>query len=201
MASLAQAKILAFTNSFSDAPLYGQKFLASPLQRLGLQVSPIRWSKSSHSLKAKAACSHPCRPRCYQQRGQYGAHHGFSSPSLTPLESGRKRPSEVAAAKKTFSSFEDMLSSGQIVLVDFYATWCGPCQLMAQELQVLAARSPGRFKIVKIDTDKYPQIASKYGVQALPTVIIFSNGKPVDRLEGAVSADEMLRRLNTAVAS
>ncbi|KAH9325965.1 hypothetical protein KI387_006143, partial [Taxus chinensis] len=89
----------------------------------------------------------------------------------------------VQAAKVTFSSFDDMLEkSEQPVLVDFYATWCGPCQYMVPILEDVSRRMKDKIHVVKIDTEKYPSIASRYGVQALPTFILFKNGQPFDRL-------------------
>jgi thioredoxin len=98
--------------------------------------------------------------------------------------------------KQTFSSFDALLAqaSGPL-LVDFYATWCGPCQLMAKTLQEVKGRLGEKLSIVKIDTDKYPDLASRFGVQALPTLILFKNGQPGDRLEGALSAEALIQRL------
>ena len=74
------------------------------------------------------------------------------------------------ATKKQFNSFEEMLSSSDLpVLVDFYADWCGPCQLMARELEMVNAELQGKLQIIKIDTEKYPELASQYQVYALPT--------------------------------
>lgn len=89
------------------------------------------------------------------------------------------------AVKKQFTSFEEMVSQSPIpVLVDFYATWCGPCQMMAKVLEQVGPGLRDRLQIVKIDSDRYPQLASQYGVQALPTLILFKGGRVVDRLEG-----------------
>ena len=78
------------------------------------------------------------------------------------------------ALKKQFSSFEEMLSASTVpVLVDFYATWCGPCQMMSPILEQVGTQMRSRVQVVKIDTDKYPGIASKYGIQSLPTLVLF----------------------------
>ncbi|NES92966.1 thioredoxin, partial [Okeania sp. SIO2B9] len=83
------------------------------------------------------------------------------------------------AVKKQFDSFDELLASSKIpVLVDFYATWCGPCQIMAPILEQVNQKMKDRLRIVKIDTDKYPQLASKYGIQGLPTLVLFKNGQP-----------------------
>ncbi|MGF1569744.1 MAG: thioredoxin [Nodosilinea sp.] len=100
------------------------------------------------------------------------------------------------ATKQQFQSFEDVLSGSSVpVLVDFYATWCGPCQMMAGILPQVSAQLKGQLKIVKIDTDKYPQIASQHRIEALPTLVLFKAGQPIDRIEGVLPADQLVSRL------
>ncbi|HBB36101.1 MAG TPA: thioredoxin [Cyanobacteria bacterium UBA8803] len=100
------------------------------------------------------------------------------------------------AVKKQFASFQEVLSGSDLpVLVDFYATWCGPCQMMANILEQVSAQLKGRLQVVKIDTDKYPQLASQHKVYALPTLVLFKNGQPVERIEGVVAADQLVQRL------
>ncbi len=102
------------------------------------------------------------------------------------------------AVKKQFTSFDDVLSSSDVpVLVDFYATWCGPCQMMAPILEQVNAQLKGRLQVIKIDTDKYPQLASQYQIYALPTLVLFKNAQPVERIEGVLSADQMVQRLQS----
>ncbi|MBW4605203.1 MAG: thioredoxin [Calothrix sp. FI2-JRJ7] len=104
------------------------------------------------------------------------------------------------STKKQFSSFEEMLSSSDVpVLVDFYADWCGPCKLMSQILEQVNAQLQGRMRVAKIDTEKYTQLASQYGIQALPTLILFKQGKPVDKIEGVLQAQDLVRRLETMI--
>lgn len=104
------------------------------------------------------------------------------------------------AVKKQFNSFEDLLSGSDIpVLVDFYATWCGPCQMMAPILDKVNAQLKGRLQVVKIDSDKYPQLASQYQIHALPTLVLFKNGQPVDRIEGVLPAEQIIQRLQAVV--
>nr|KJB59445.1 hypothetical protein B456_009G254900 [Gossypium raimondii] len=96
--------------------------------------------------------------------------------------SSRYRPLQVEAKKQTFNSFDDLLAnSDKPVLVDFYATWCGPCQFMVPVLNEVSATLKDKIQVVKIDTEKYPSIADKYNIQGLPTFIIFKDGKPLDR--------------------
>lgn len=100
------------------------------------------------------------------------------------------------SVKKHFSSFQDLLASSDVpLLVDFYATWCGPCQMMAPVLEQVGAQMRNRLQVVKIDTDKYPGLASHYHVQALPTLVLFKNGQPVERIEGAMTAPQLVQRL------
>ena len=88
------------------------------------------------------------------------------------------------AIKQQFNSFEELLSGSVPVLVDFYANWCGPCQMMAPIVEQVNIQMQQRLRVVKIDTDKYPQLASQHQINALPTLVLFKQGKPVDRIEG-----------------
>lgn len=102
--------------------------------------------------------------------------------------------------KKQFSSFEDLLESSNVpVLVDFYATWCGPCQMMTPILEQVGANLRDRLQVVKIDTEKYPHIAAKYQVEALPTLVLFKDGQPAERIEGVLQAPQLIQHLNTLV--
>ena len=104
------------------------------------------------------------------------------------------------AIKKQFSSFEELLSTSSVpVLVDFYATWCGPCQMMSPILEQVGTQMRSRVQVVKVDTDKYPGIASKYGIQSLPTLVLFKKGQPVERIEGAMQASQLMQHLNLLV--
>ena len=104
----------------------------------------------------------------------------------------------VRATKQSYASFDDMIEKSPVpVLVDFYATWCGPCQLLSKQVfpQVAAAVGKDKVSLVKIDTEKYPNIASKFKVEALPTIILFKNGQVADRIEGLPDAMQLTERL------
>lgn len=104
------------------------------------------------------------------------------------------------ATKKQFNSFEEMLSGSDVpVLVDFYAEWCGPCQMMGPILDQVNAQLSNRLRIVKIDTEKYEHLASQYQIQALPTLVLFKQGQPVDRIEGVVQAPQLIQHLQAFV--
>ena len=100
------------------------------------------------------------------------------------------------AVKKRFSSFKELLEQADTpVLVDFYATWCGPCQMMAPILEQVGAHLKNRMQVVKIDSDRYPGLATKYQIQSLPTLVLFKNGQPVDRIEGVLQTNQLIGRL------
>lgn len=102
--------------------------------------------------------------------------------------------------KKQFSSFQELLTTSKVpVLVDFYATWCGPCQMMSPILEQVGTYLRGRLQIIKIDSDKYPGIASQYGIQALPTLVLFKKGEPVERIEGVVQASQLIQHLQILI--
>ncbi|MEL6399471.1 MAG: thioredoxin [Cyanobacteria bacterium P01_A01_bin.70] len=102
------------------------------------------------------------------------------------------------ATKQKFTSFADLLAQSELpVLVDFYATWCGPCQIMSPILEQLNTQLSGQIKVVKIDTDRYAQLASQYQIHALPTLVLFKNGQPVERIEGVQTADQLAQRLRS----
>jgi thioredoxin len=100
------------------------------------------------------------------------------------------------AVKQQFTSFEDAIANSDMpILVDFYATWCGPCQMMSKILEQVNIDLNGQLRVMKIDTDKYPEIASAHHIQALPTLVLFKGGKPVDRIEGVLQAPQLIDRI------
>ncbi len=85
---------------------------------------------------------------------------------------------------KTFAA--EVLQSSEPVLVDFFAEWCGPCKAMAPALEQVAAEMKGKLKVVKVDVDQNPQITNEYRIQAMPTLMIFKNGKVAAQNVGAL---------------
>ncbi|MBY0225855.1 MAG: thioredoxin [Hyphomicrobium sp.] len=85
------------------------------------------------------------------------------------------------------STFDEVvLKSTEPVVVDFFAEWCGPCKAMAPTLDAVAADMRGKVKVVKVDVDKSPGITTKYGIQAMPTLIVFQGGEVKARQSGAM---------------
>ena len=100
------------------------------------------------------------------------------------------------AVQKQFSSFEELLSGSDLpVLVDFYATWCGPCQMMVPILEQVSGQMKDKLMVVKIDTDKYDQLASQHHIYALPTLVLFKNGVEVHRIEGVLQPAQLIDRV------
>ena len=97
-------------------------------------------------------------------------------------------------------NFSELINGDQPVLVDFYATWCGPCQMMQPILQETASKVGDKAKILKIDVDKNPLAASKFQVRGVPTLILFHKGKPVWRQSGVVTCPPIGRVIATSNA-
>lgn len=95
----------------------------------------------------------------------------------------KSTPKPVKVSDKTFD--KEVLKSDVPVLVDFWAAWCGPCQMIAPYVEQLAKEYQGRVKIAKLDTDHNQSTARRFQIQSIPTFIVFKNGQPVDRLSGA----------------
>ena len=90
-----------------------------------------------------------------------------------------------AAAAVTTAEFDtEVLQSEMPVLVDFWAVWCGPCRMIAPAVDAVASEYAGKAKVVKLNVDEQPEIAGRYGVQSIPTLMIFKGGQKVDELIG-----------------
>ncbi len=97
----------------------------------------------------------------------------------------------------TDSNFEqEVLQVQGLVLVDFFAVWCGPCKMMAPIMDKLAEAYKGKVKIGKLDVDENQQVGEKYGIQSIPTLIFFKNGELVDKVVGFQSEEALKQKLD-----
>lgn len=92
--------------------------------------------------------------------------------------------------------FNDIISSDQLVLVDFFATWCQPCKMMHPILEQLKAAVGDKLRIIKVDVDKHNEIAAQYRIQSVPTLMLFRNGEVLYRNSGVMDKAELMALLD-----
>ena len=105
----------------------------------------------------------------------------------------------IVLTDENFSS--EVVESGQPVLVDFWATWCGPCRMIAPIVEELSAEYEGKAKIGKVDVDAAQKTAQEFGIRSIPTLLLFKEGKVVEQIIGAVPKQEIVDKLDAALVS
>ena len=134
---------------------------------------------------AKARTSTPKCGRCGQPLQV--SSNGHSDASGKP----------VTLSDATFQS--EVLDAPGVVLLDCWAPWCGPCRIIGPIMEQLAAESNGRYRIAKLNVDDNPRTAAQFQIQSIPTMLIFKDGKLIDRLVGALPKQAIAERLTKAL--
>ena len=104
------------------------------------------------------------------------------------------------AIEVTDANFEEIISSDQPVLVDFWAEWCGPCKMIGPIVEELAGDFEGKAVIAKMDVDMNPQVPAKFGIRSIPTLLVFKNGQVVDKQIGAVPKSVLNQKIQAQLA-
>jgi len=102
----------------------------------------------------------------------------------------------------TTSTWDKEISQSQgLAMVDFWAVWCGPCRMIAPTVEELAKEYMGKVKVAKLNTDENPDIASRYKIMGIPTIIFFKDGQKVDQVVGAVPKPQLKAKIDSLLAS
>ncbi|HSB51098.1 MAG TPA: thioredoxin [Dissulfurispiraceae bacterium] len=96
---------------------------------------------------------------------------------------------------------KEVLQANGLVMVDFWAVWCGPCRIIAPTVEELAKEYTGKVKVGKLNTDENPDVASKYKIMGIPTIIFFKNGEKVDQIVGAVPKPQLKSKLDALLGA
>ena len=96
----------------------------------------------------------------------------------------------------TNTSFDELLQSEKLVIVDFWATWCGPCRMLSPLLDEVAAEMEDQVEVVKVNVDDADEIAMRYRIMSIPTLLFFKNGQMVDRSVGAMPKSALVDKIN-----
>lgn len=107
-----------------------------------------------------------------------------------------------AVIEITEQNFEqEVAQSGVPVLVDLWAAWCGPCRMLSPVVDELAKQYDGKVKVGKLNVDEHPQVAGRFQVMNIPTLLLFKGGEEVDRVVGVLPKEELAKRLDQAIAA
>jgi thioredoxin 1 len=95
----------------------------------------------------------------------------------------------------------EVLQSSGLVMVDFWAVWCGPCRMIAPTIEELAKEYAGKVKVGKLNTDENPEVATKYKIMGIPTVMFFKDGQKVDQVVGAVPKPQLKAKIDSLLST
>jgi len=95
---------------------------------------------------------------------------------------------------------KEVLGHNGIVMVDFWAVWCGPCRMIAPTVEELAKEYAEKIKVMKLNTDENPEVASRYKIMGIPSIIFFKNGQEADRIVGAVPKPQLKAKIDSLLA-
>ncbi|WP_431054355.1 thioredoxin [Testudinibacter sp. TW-1] len=126
----------------------------------------------------------------------------FGSAYLKQTETDQLRKNKMSeVVHATDASFEsEVLQSSLPVVLDFWAPWCGPCKMIAPILDEVAVELDGKVKVVKINVDENQQVAAKFGVRSIPTLVVFKEGKPAATQVGALPKNQLISLIEKAIA-
>ena len=95
---------------------------------------------------------------------------------------------------------KEVLKSSDAVMVDFWAAWCGPCRMIAPTIEELADEYAGKLKVCKLNTDENPEVAGRYQIMGIPTLLFFKDGKMADKIVGAASKKQFKDKIDSLLA-
>ena len=96
----------------------------------------------------------------------------------------------------TNTTFEDLLQDSRLVIVDFWATWCGPCRMLTPILDEVEEEMAGKMEVVKVNVDDADEVAAQYRIMSIPTLLFFKNGQVVDKTVGAMPKAQLVEKIN-----
>lgn len=94
----------------------------------------------------------------------------------------------------------EVLNSSGLIMIDFWAVWCGPCRIIAPTVEELSKEYSGKVKVMKLNTDENPEIASKYKIMGIPTLMFFKDGQKIDQVVGAVPKPQLKSKLDSLLS-
>ncbi len=96
---------------------------------------------------------------------------------------------------------KEVLNSSGLVMIDFWAVWCGPCRMIAPTVEELAKEYAGKVKVAKLNTDENPEIATRYKIMGIPTIMFFKSGQKMDQIVGAVPKSQLKSKLDALISA